>query len=724
MPSRQRNDHPVSGAALGRHRFTFAVVADSHMNPRDDRTSSPWVTNRLANDRTRHVVHQLNRQQPAFVIHLGDMIHPVPVLPSYAPAAERFHRLLAGLNAPLHLVPGNHDVGDKPVAWMPAGNVSEDNLAQYRRHFGADYYAFDHEDCHFVVINAQIINSGFADEAAQRAWLEQDLEASRDRRIFLCTHYPPYVAERHERSHYDNIDEPGRTWLLGLVERHGMEAVFAGHVHNFFYNRHGATECYILPSIAFVRHDYMEMFRVGPAGEEGRDDADKLGYFLVDVHEHGHIAHTLRTHGATLREGQAPPADGEALPAHLAVRHSKACAFAPLGVDLRHPWAEITEIPYSGALDEFERKKARNDYVLLALWEMGIRKLRLPLHDLLDEITRARMAELHALGHAFTVFSFGVPTGEARERLLAHRGLVDALEVVLRWSEAEASLPGLREIGQKAALPIYLSKLRTSADAERDGSRFHHFINHGFRPDEGETLAAFLGGNGARERPAGFVFRVARGDSPWDDLPAIADLAARLGVRAQVQVRLASDNPAEPMFDERANNNRVAETVAAAWTHPGSEVFLDTLVDLDRGYFPRLGLIDRRCNPRGASRVVTHLQAALETDLKPAQHTAQERGDGQWRAGPAQAVAGGRLCVLLGEQALAALVLPEPRLTVDAVPGALPQGATEGVGRAYDLLSGSIGAFAWRAREASQGGELRMEAALECAVPTLLVFSA
>ena len=33
--------------------------------------------------------------------------------------------LAAALKAPLHLVSGNHDVGDKKVDWMPAGAVTQ-----------------------------------------------------------------------------------------------------------------------------------------------------------------------------------------------------------------------------------------------------------------------------------------------------------------------------------------------------------------------------------------------------------------------------------------------------------------------------------------------------------------------------------------------------------------------------------------------------------------------
>ncbi len=96
----------------------------------------------------------------------------------------------------------------------------------------------------------------------------------------------------------------------------------------------------------------------------------------MDVHDHGHVAHNLRTYCARLAEGEPPP---PAEPGRLPPRHSKGPGRAPLGVDLRHPWAEWVDIPYSGAVDEFTRKRVRNDYPLLALWEMGLRKLRLPL---------------------------------------------------------------------------------------------------------------------------------------------------------------------------------------------------------------------------------------------------------------------------------------------------------------------------------------------------------
>jgi hypothetical protein len=57
----------------------------------------------------------------------------------------------------------------------------------------------------------------------------------------------------------------------------------------------------------------------------------------------------------------------------------------------------------------------------------------------------------------------------------------------------------------------------------------------------------------------------------------------------------------------------------AAYSQPRTRVFLDTFMDLDRGYFPRHGLYDRRWNPRKGAHVLANLKAVLEHEdgLKP-----------------------------------------------------------------------------------------------------------
>ena len=52
--------------------------------------------------------------------------------------------------------------------------------------------------------------------------------------------------------------------------------------------------------------------------------------------------------------------------------------------------------------------------------------------------------------------------------------------------------------------------------------------------------------------------------------------------------------------------------MAAAVSFANVTVFADTLVDIDRGYFPRSGVLDRLCNPRPGYHVVRHMHAALD----------------------------------------------------------------------------------------------------------------
>jgi 3',5'-cyclic AMP phosphodiesterase CpdA len=90
--------------------FKYAVISDTHIRPSGE-SSSPWKTNLLTNDRARWVAHTINAHSPDLVIHLGDIVHPVPHLPTYSSASKRAQEIMGSLTSPYYLVPGNHDVG-------------------------------------------------------------------------------------------------------------------------------------------------------------------------------------------------------------------------------------------------------------------------------------------------------------------------------------------------------------------------------------------------------------------------------------------------------------------------------------------------------------------------------------------------------------------------------------------------------------------------------------
>ncbi|MDE0705588.1 MAG: metallophosphoesterase [Rhodospirillaceae bacterium] len=661
---------------LGARRFTFAVVTDTHLNQGEDECNSPFAVNALANRRLRHVINDLNRRDLAFVVNVGDLLHPVPAVPAlYDRAAARYLEQSAALRHTQYLTPGNHDVGDKPNDWAPTATVCDAYLACWEEHFGPHYRSFDRGECHFVVINAQILNSGLKAEAKQRVWLEADLAANGGKRIFLFTHYPPFVAEEDEPEHYDNIGEPGRSWLTGLVREYGVEALFAGHVHNFWFNRIGATDCYLLPSTAFVRQDYAEMYRAppGPDDEAGRNDKPKLGYVLVHVHAGGHVCEPVRTYGATADAPVSP----DSLPAPLAPPHPKTIDRSAFGFDMRQDWMETVEVPPSGGLDEFDRKRARNDYPLLGLWEMGIRTLRIPLSDLATPERRGRLRALAEHGFAYTLFSFGAPDARTRQLVEDNGDLLSAWEAGFDNAAADRDLPEIAAAAATAGVPLYLSRLRSHDELRAEAGRYFHVVNHGFDIADRERIKALPRRPDLAGTLAGLAFRLPAGAPVCETLAAIDELAAGLGLRASVHLRTAGFDPSQPERDDLKIAGRMAEALFTANTLGNVGVFADTLVDHDRGYFVRHGAYDRLCNPRPAARVLRHLNAVLA-------HYPECFG----QPAAAETIAGaGRRLTSAGRRGSIELMLPEAVSEV-APARAFPAGEETADATFIDLVSG------------------------------------
>lgn len=609
-------DEKESGAVgrlepVGRRLFSFAVVADTHVNEHEEKSASPYETNARANGRARYVISEIAALDPApeFVVHLGDIVHPMPSLPVFAEAARRFKEIATVLKVPLHLVPGNHDVGDKAVDWMPADIVSPDYVALYRRTFGKDYYAFDCGPLRAIVINALLMNSGLPQEDEQREWLEAELAASADRRVFVFTHYPPFVLAPDERSTYDNIDQPGRAWLLDLLRKHKVEALFAGHVHNFWYDLFGDTEMYLLPSTAFLRHDYSEFYRINPGNEFGRGDVGKFGYCVVDVHERGHVMRLVRTDGRSLSPGVVRQVRRVPAPANV-----KTAPITGVGVEMRHPWAEILEIPSTGGVQEFGRKPARNDYPVMALWEMGARLLKVPEQDLVNPVTRDRLKLMHAVGHRFITTSLGVPREAFMAELARSPEVIDALEVNLSSAALKRDVARIMALKSKAASPLYWAKLRMNEDAHYDGQKVSHFVKTGFTPIELDSVVPIMKAAGVRDFFDGVVVRI---DRDVDLLTTAATLAAfseESGLAVLASVKLADENVARARADDLDTARLAAEALLAARLSSRVRYVFDTFMDIDRAYFPRNGFIDRMFNPRPALRAYAGMASLLAGD--------------------------------------------------------------------------------------------------------------
>ena len=113
---------------------------------------------------------------------------------------------------------------------------------------------------------------------------------------------------------------------------------------------------------------------------------------------------------------------------------------------------------------KFDRKVVRNDYPLLALWEMGVRNLRIPLTDMVDSNRRKRLIELARLGFKFTLFSY-LPSDEpVSELVLQNTDLIESWEIARRMKETADFCNSLRDMTNYNARQIRILKCFCATD--------------------------------------------------------------------------------------------------------------------------------------------------------------------------------------------------------------------------------------------------------------------
>ncbi|MGE3272899.1 MAG: metallophosphoesterase, partial [Chloroflexota bacterium] len=530
------------------------------------------------------------------VVHLGDIVQEFPERPGFQQSMAEATAQIARWGLTPYQVAGNHDVGDKPDPTMPTDWVTADSLAQYHARFGRSWHSFDLGPLHGIVLNAQIFNCELPEAEAQRQWLAAELAAQAGRRLAIFLHIPLFLRDEDEPAlgHYDNIDQPDRTWLLELIRQYQVELVFAGHSHYAFANRLGQTRYFVAASTTFTRPGFGELFSAAPPPDRGRDDTPKLGFYLLRLRGQGIRVHFQRTAGET---GTQPDDDRRQrlvtlLPADLPA--------SPLGISLRHTLTTRLEVP--AAWPSVVRQPVRNDYPLLTTLELGARRVLVPVTDLDDALQQERLAVLRDEGVEVTGWAlWHQGLTPPLEQIARHRGRLDGLTVHLLGETLPdaACLEGLARLREATGCPVTLS---TIVAREQVPGKQHDRSRHGYRPDELPDLSRRLAQHVGQ--PVDRVLsRVAPNASPWDSivgqssgsLPEIGGL--------DWLVELSTD-------DDDAHLVRVSEAIFAAAAAPRCRVLLDPLVDLDRTMDTFHGLLDRRCNPRSpfhAARVLNSL---------------------------------------------------------------------------------------------------------------------
>ena len=607
----------------------FVVMTDTHymLDPGGQRVE--FESRRRQAARGAHALNLVASLEAAFVVHLGDLVQEFPESRGFAESLDQALAQLAACGVRPRQVAGNHEGGDKPDPTMPTDWVSSETLRNYHDRFGPSWYSWSEAGCHFVVLNSQIMNGPLPEVQVQQKWLEDDLAAHAGVPTFLFLHLAPFLVAEEEQGlgHYDNIDQPARGWLLDLVRDHDVRMVLSGHSHFSFFNRIGDARSRVVPSTAFTRPGFCEVFSSAPPPERGRDDVSKLGFLLVRVRAGQASVHLVRTDGAT-----ADPAADQ----RVVTRVSRDLPRSPLGITLRHPLAPAAEVPI--AWQSTVRQPVRNDYPLLACVEAGVRHVRMPSADLANGHQRSRLLALRDEGVGLTGSWIWSVRSDVVAEATRYGDVLDGVEVQFPGAVLPdaACLDAIAQCAARTGLPVTLAPL---LPRETVPGKQHARTRIGYHLDELSDLERHLGEYDARVDRV--LCRVDADQRPWEAIGRARQRPAPGRVTAlDWAVEFADADP-------RAQVARAVEAMAAVAQYPDSRLFLEPLLDLDRTMDAPLGLLDRLCNPREVFHAVRTLNTVLHGDPQ------------SWRARPFLGVAGATTMALASTWADLLLLLPD-----------------------------------------------------------------
>ena len=161
----------------------------------------------------------------SLVLHTGDVVYPAGSFDGFDSLYFRIYRSLME-SVPFYPCLGNHDTAlDDGRAYL-AGQVFPNSGVPAP--WTGRYYSFDWGDVHFVCLDSNLM----MDEAAARAmvrWLDRDLSSTRQGWRVVYFHHTPYDPMRGN----DPPEAALRAQVLPLLDKYGVQLVFAGHHHAY-----------------------------------------------------------------------------------------------------------------------------------------------------------------------------------------------------------------------------------------------------------------------------------------------------------------------------------------------------------------------------------------------------------------------------------------------------------------------------------------------------------
>jgi 3',5'-cyclic AMP phosphodiesterase CpdA len=171
-------------------------------------------------ERLERALARVNELKPDLVVFGGDMTQ------NPADLVKEWPSLLKRLQVPFVVTPGNHDMGNR---------LTFENLERFRKVFGRDRAAVDVKGWRVIAGNSQFWHKTEAkdEQAEYEAWVKAELEEAKSRngRVILATHIPPFAFASDEKNSYDNYPLAGRAARLEAYAASGARFFLTAHLH-------------------------------------------------------------------------------------------------------------------------------------------------------------------------------------------------------------------------------------------------------------------------------------------------------------------------------------------------------------------------------------------------------------------------------------------------------------------------------------------------------------
>ncbi len=273
---------------------TLVQVSDTHLAAvgSADEPATRAVRRDRADRAWEWFTEQMRADPPDLIVHTGDLVLDDPDRCDDRSAARA---ALARLEPPVRVVPGNHDVGDRPNrSGLPHGwlgpAVSAARLANWQATWGPGHWAQPVGGWTVLGITSSLLGTGLAGEREQWRRLHERLRhAPGPCALFLHESPDPGLTGLRTDS-WAAVPAGAQRRLRRLVDEHDVRVVGYGHAHRFHHGRRGRAHYVSAPALAGPIPDHPELTQ--PAGDPAP----------------GFLRYDLSTDDVTLRPVRIPDA--------------------------------------------------------------------------------------------------------------------------------------------------------------------------------------------------------------------------------------------------------------------------------------------------------------------------------------------------------------------------------------------------------------------------------